>query len=452
MADRKGSGIGRRDFLKTAGLGAGALAVGGSLGAAGPEEASSTPARLDAPALHLGGAHPEVVVVGAGAFGVWTALKLRELGARVTLVDLYGPGNSRSTSGDETRGVRTSYANRDQWCSWASMAIERWKAFDAEWGPTMGSPLFYTTGDLLMREAWDDSLEQVRLTFERNGIQYEVLDADELRYRWPQISGEGVGTALHEVNAGVVRSRDACQRVSDVFLRKGGSLRIGRAALGESAGGRLQNVTIEPGEPLSAEHFVFALGPWLPKAFPDLMGERIRISTMGHVYYFGTPPGDNRFAFPNLPSFGMSGYTGWPTLPPDNRGLRIRTGGSQADDPDTSVRWIPEEHHERVRATLAERFPAMAEQPLVETRACHYEGSSTRNWFVDLHPGFENVWIAGGGSAEGFKFGPMLGDLIAGRVLGLGLHPEVDQEFRFRDDDVSMTPHPGEPLIWETRA
>lgn len=74
---------------------------------------------------------PDVAVVGAGTFGMWTALHLQRLGARVTVVDTYGAGNSRQTSGGETRGVRTSYGDRPHgahWAGWARRAIERWIA------------------------------------------------------------------------------------------------------------------------------------------------------------------------------------------------------------------------------------------------------------------------------------------------------------------------------------
>lgn len=109
----------RREFLKTAGVQAGLLATGVSaVGAAAPSEpASPTAGRwLAAPAVN--GRTYDVAVIGAGAFGGWTAYWARKLGASVVLVDAYGPGNSRSTSGDETRGVRTSYGDRphgEQW-------------------------------------------------------------------------------------------------------------------------------------------------------------------------------------------------------------------------------------------------------------------------------------------------------------------------------------------------
>ncbi len=120
-------------------------------------------------------------------------------------------------------------------------------------------------------------------------------------------------------------------------------------------------------------------------------------------------------------------------MPPDHRGFRVRTGGRPGEDPDTSVRWIPEEYIERPLTVLEERFPELLDQPLVETRACHYESSSTRDWIIDRHPELENVWFAGGGSAEGFKFGPMIGELIASRVLENGRFAELDERFRLED-------------------
>ena len=79
-----------------------------------------------------------VVVIGAGAWGSWTAYHLRERGVRVTHIDQYGAGNSRATSGDESRGVRSSYGDRATvalWSQWARASIKRWEEFDREWAP-----------------------------------------------------------------------------------------------------------------------------------------------------------------------------------------------------------------------------------------------------------------------------------------------------------------------------
>jgi glycine/D-amino acid oxidase-like deaminating enzyme len=162
------------------------------------------------------------------------------------------------------------------------------------------------------------------------------------------------------------------------------------------------------------------------------------------VCYFGTPPGDDRFLFPNLPSYNFPGVTGWPALVPDYRGFRVRTGGERHPDPDFSQRRVPERSIKRNRNVLKERFPLLKDAPLLETRACHYEFSATRNFLIDRHPDFDNVWIAGGGSAEGFKFGPVVGEYTANRILGKDAEPELAELFaipteppppRERDDE-----------------
>ena len=112
----------------------------------------------------------------------------------------------------------------------------------------------------------------------------------------------------------------------------------------------------------------------------------------------------------------------------------MRTGGRVGEDPDTSDRWIPPESHERPRQILERHFPDLVGAPINETRACHYESSVDRNFIVDHHPDFDNVWLLGGGSAEAFKFGPVLGEYIARRILGVEDDPELADGFRLKEE------------------
>jgi glycine/D-amino acid oxidase-like deaminating enzyme len=376
----------------------------------------------------------DVIVVGAGAFGGWTAFYLRRLGASVRLIDAYGPGNSRATSGDETRGVRSSYgdrgANAELWMTWANRAIDRWTRFDAEWGRQMKVRLFFNTGDLIFRSAPEPFTDRTQELWKKLGIPFQMLKVDDVARQYPSFDLQNITFALYDPRAGVVRARRACEVVAEAFRQSGGDLLMGYAALGDRSGTHLQNIrTSGPSATFTAGTFVFALGPWFPKAFPDLMVARIR-TPLGHVHYFGTPPGNDRFTFPNLPSFNFPGVTGWPALAPDNRGFRVRLRGSSPTDPDTSERAFDRSHDVMARAFLAERFPLMANAPLLETRACHYEMSASGNFIIDRYPGFSNVWIAGGGTAEGFKFGPLLGEYIAKRVLGIEDDPGLANAFR----------------------
>lgn len=417
--------VDRREFLKAATVGAGLTLTGTP--AAAQNRSRAIPPR---------GQTSDVVVIGAGSFGMWTALNLRRLGANVTVVDPYGPGNSRQTSGGETRGVRTSYGDRPhglQWTRWAAEAIRRWSRWDEEGSERLLPRLFFNTGDLILREEMIPYLEDTQANWDTAGIPYEVLTPEEVHARWPWIKLDGIGVALYEPGAGVVRARRAIESVAKVFQEEGGVVRTALAAIGASSGARLLDVTLEPGDSLAGSTFVFALGPWFPKVFPDLMGKRLR-TPIGHVFYFGVPPGDTRFMFPNMPSYGVPGCTGWPALGLDHRGFRVRTGGRAPEDPDVSDRWIDKEFHERPRQILADYFPDLVGAPVLETRACHYESSVDRNFIIDRHPDYDNVWLAGGGSAEGFKFGPVIGEYVARRVLELDNDPELAEQFRLKEE------------------
>lgn len=437
--------IDRRDFLKIAGAHAGLLATGACALPAGTTRPG--PAGAGAPAVGGRGGSPDIVVIGAGAFGGWTALYLQQMGAQVTLVDAWGPGNSRSTSGDETRGVRTSYGDREHgelWMRWAHEAIAKWTRWDAEWHGELGPQLFFPTGDLIMRADWERFTNTTRELWDKVGVRYQVLPVNEVQYRWPAIRLEDISAVLYEPGAGVVRSRRACQAVAEAFQRMGGKLIVARAQTSLAANGTVSQLLMSNGETLRADSYVYACGPWLGKIFPDLLGQRLR-TPIGNVFYFATPPGDHRFAYPNIPSYNFPGVTGWPALPVDNRGFRVRTGGGGLADPDLSDRWIPADRHERPRNFLAQRFPELADTPLMETRACHYELSVSRNFIIDRHPDLSNVWIAGGGSAEGFKFGPVVGEYVARRVLGDEGDPEIAAQFRIPEEQYD----PPEPPVPE---
>ena len=115
----------------------------------------------------------------------------------------------------------------------------------------------------------------------------------------------------------------------------------------------------------------------------------------------------------------------------------MRTGGRSDLDPDESDRWVAQEYHERPREILTNHFPDLVGAPILETRACHYERSIDRNFIIDKHPEFENVWLAGGGSSESFKSGPVIGEYIAKRVLGIEDDPELAEQFRLKEEEFS---------------
>jgi glycine/D-amino acid oxidase-like deaminating enzyme len=371
----------------------------------------------------------DVAVIGAGAFGGWTALSLRESGASVTLVDAYGPGNSRASSGGETRQIRAGYEDRELYTRWVLRAFDLWKARQEEFGRR----LLYETGRLLLAPDWDESLRATKTVLDKYKVPNEVLTRDDLRRRYPQMNPEGIGVALFEPTTGVLKAREGCLAVAEAFQKKGGRLRVGRARPGRSSGARLADVALSDGSAIAASDFVFACGPWLGKVFPELFKKKL-FTPRRDVFFFGTPPGDDRFSYPNFPNYGedaYQGYYGFPSI--DNRGFKVcPVGELTAFDPDTDERVVSPYQVKRARDYLAFRFPALKDQPVVETRVCQLEMSVDEHFVIERHPSWENVWLVGGGSGHGYKHGPVVGEYVAARVLGKDREPELEATFRLK--------------------
>ena len=365
-----------------------------------------------------------MVVVGGGAFGAWTALHLREMGHDVTLLDAYGPGNSRATSGDETRQIRCGYGDRELYARSALRAMAAWRTREQEFG----LPLLTVTGRLQMAPTWTPALRSTQEVLSRLGVPWEALTADDMRRRYPQMNPDGMEAGLLEPGAMVIRAKQAILAVGEAFVRKGGTLRLARAMPGTGREGRLQTLRLADGETVSADRFIFACGPWLPKLFPQLLAARIQVPGRD-VFYFGLPAGDRRFLATALPNFSESAYYGFPSI--DGRGLKVcPTTGSPTFDPDVDERVVSAIEARRAREYVARRFPALASQPITETRVCQLENTADEHFIIDRHPEWENVLIAGGGSGHGFKHGPVIGEYIARRALGEPTDPAFDAMVR----------------------
>jgi monomeric sarcosine oxidase len=360
-----------------------------------------------------------VVVVGAGVFGVWTAWYLRAAGARVTLVDAYEPGHSRSSSGDESRIVRCGYGADEIYSRFAMRSLRVWREFAQESAAPPHAPLFHRCGVLWLSDADESYVEATRRTLEGGGYGVHVLDRASLRDRFPQIVADDTDVALLEPDCGVVMARRAVATVARRLEQQEVAAVRGRV-LAPAAAGPVRSVTLHDGAEIRGDLFVFACGPWLPKVFPDLLGTRIR-PTRQVVMYFGTPAGDERFGPRHMPAWVgfQSGVYGVPDL--EGRGLKVGIDHHGPPfDPDSDDRTLDAASLEKARAWLARRLPDMADAPLVESRVCQYENTSTGDFLIDRHPDHDNVWIAGGGSGHGFKHGPAVGEHVTSLVLGTG--------------------------------
>ena len=357
-----------------------------------------------------------VVVVGAGVFGSWTAHHLQNAGHRVTLIDAWGASHSRASSGGESRLTRAGYGRDAVYTRFAWDSLPQWQALSA----VSGLPILVPCGVVFFSAVEDDYFRGSMEVHKQLGLPIERLDRGQLHSRFPMIDFSGIEVGLFEPKFGALMARRSVQTLVDRFVRAGGEYRLGAALPVQSTGSSLSSVKLQSGETLTADRFVFALGPWLPKIFPDVLGKKI-FATRQEVFYFATPAGNREYSPARMPGWADFNagdiFYGFPDL--ENRGVKFANDKHGVPvDPDTQDRRPTQAAIDEIVAFRDRRFPGLRGAPLIGAEVCQYENSSNGDFLIDLHPSLSNVLLVGGGSGHGFKHGPEVGRYAAARLFG----------------------------------
>ncbi len=369
--------------------------------------------------MALAASKTDVVVIGAGAFGAWTALALVERGAAVMLIDAYGPGNLMGSSGGESRNIRAAYGEREIYTRWSMRAWDAWQAREAEFGVRC----LYPSGSL--RCLADVEVSAQCAVFDALEQPYELLTSDEVRARWPQIQYNGGQRFLYEPQSGTLAARDAMIAVVNQFRAKGGRFVRARIEIPTQRSESISLLNIG-GETVSAGTFVFACGPWLPRLFPELLGPMIK-TPRRELFFLAQAPGDRRFDWDRCPN--LTDPLGW-TSSDIGGGVKIAPIIRHVPmDPDDGDRMPTLALLEQVRSYVGSRMPGLACRPVVATYVSLLENTDNEHFIIDRHPHLADVVIAGGGSGHAFKMGPVIGDHVAGLVMGDAPDPELTALF-----------------------
>lgn len=357
----------------------------------------------------------DAIVVGAGVLGAWTAWHLRRKGQRVLLLDAWGPGHARASSGGESRMTRTAYGPDEIYTRMAWDSLEDWRWLSAR----SGLPVFHRLGVVFFFQRLEPYVTQTLEVHRRLKLPTEALDRAALARRFPQVVWDDVEIGLYEPELGALMARRAVQTLVAEFVRAGGEYQVA-AVLPPPSSKRLDSIACADGRKHAATRFVFACGPWLPKLFPQLLGSRI-FPTRQEVFFFAPEAGDQRFSPGRLPGWADFNqgdiYYGFPDL--EGRGFKIaHDKHGPPMDPDLGDRTPSAEGIADVRQFMQRRFPALAARPLSEARVCQYENSSNGDLLIDRHPDWDNAWLVGAGSGHSFKHGPAVGRLAADLLTG----------------------------------
>ncbi len=356
----------------------------------------------------------DVVVVGLGAMGSAAAYQLASRGARVLGIEAFGRAHELGSSGGLTRIIRLAYFEHADYVPLLRAAWDLWPKIEAE---ADTGTLRQVTGGLYIGQRGSHVLDGSLKSAQTHGLEQEVIDADEMRRRFPAFQLDDDMAALHEPLAGILFPDRCIDAHLTLAQRHGAELHFGELVTGWSSDVSGVTVTTDRSS-YSAGKLIIAAGAWLPKLVPELdLPLRVERNAL---FWFEPVAQPQFFDAPNLPVWILEldadcAFYGFPSLP--GQGVKVaRHHGGRQVDPDTIDRDATVEDEQPVREYMA-RYMPLANGPRLDSRACMYTNTPDFNFILDFHPADERVVIASPCSGHGFKFSNVIGSIAADLAL-----------------------------------
>jgi glycine/D-amino acid oxidase-like deaminating enzyme len=373
-----------------------------------------------------------IIVVGAGINGVTAAIELRKRGHEVVLVDPGPLPHPLAASTDISKAVRAAYGADEDYTALAERSIKLWR----KWNEEFGTKLYHEVGVMFVRrakmESGDFEHESLKL-LEKRGLKVARMDTPELWKRFPAWNPELYRDGVLEIEAGYAESGRAVAMLIERAKSIGVELRerVRFSQLDERSN-RVLGIVLDNGQQIAADFVVMAVGAWTQYLLP--FTKKFFRATGQPVFHL-KPSKPELFAPKHFPVFGAdittTGYYGFPI----NRDgvVKIANHGSGREmSPDSSERVVTAQDEKNLREFLASTFPSLADAPIVYTRVCMYCDTHDGHFWIARDPKREGLVVAAGDSGHGFKFAPVLGEIIADAVEGNN-NPLLDK-FRWRPE------------------
>jgi sarcosine oxidase len=357
----------------------------------------------------------DAIVIGLGAHGSAAALALARRGLRVLGVEAGERGHGLGSSGGRSRMIRRAYFEDPAYLPLLAAAWDAWGAL----GEAAGEPLVELTGGLYAGLVESVVFRGSVASAQEQGLAHDVLDGAEINRRWPIFAvGDEMG-GLYDPGAGMIRPERAIEAQLRLAVQAGAVLRFGERATDwrPASGGGLE-VQTDAGVQ-GADHLVIAAGAWTGYFVPDLRLP-LEVERMP-VFWFEPDVPVEDVAVGRLPMWimdtGAEGiFYGFPYDPA--AGLKVsRHHSDDVVAPNSVDRAEHPADVERVRAFMRRHMPA-ANGLLRDATVCLYTNTPDLNFVMDVHPTVPGVAFASACSGHGFKFAPVIGEILADLALG----------------------------------
>jgi sarcosine oxidase len=350
----------------------------------------------------------DVIVLGVGTMGSAALFELARRGRRVLGLEQFVPGHDRGSSTGQTRVIRKAYYEHPDYVPLLRRAFERW--YDLE--QRCGRRLFVECGCLSIGPADGELVPGVRRAADEHGLPVDVLTATELRRRCPAFRFGDDMIAVLERNAGFLYVEECVSAHADEAQRLGADLHTAEPALSWEAKGDGTVVVRTAKGVYAADRLVVTAGAWAGRLLSDL-GLPLTVLRKVLLWFSAPDPASlRRDVFPIYMAETPAGfYYGFPVI--DDLGHKVgRHDGGTAADPTTLDRNVTDADAADCAAFLRAHLPA-ASGPRREGKVCMYTVTPDRHFLMDCHPRLPQVIVAAGFSGHGFKFAPVVGEVLA---------------------------------------
>ena len=374
----------------------------------------------------------KIIVVGAGINGVTAAIELRKRGHKVVLVDPGPLPHPLAASTDISKAVRAAYGADEDYTALAERSIALWR----RWNEQFGTKLYHEVGVMFVRrrkmEPGDFEYESLKL-LEKRGLNVMRMDTLQSWKRFPAWNPELYGDGVFEIEAGYAESGRAIGTLIKRAKSVGVELRENEkfSQLNEQ-GNRVNGIVLDDGQRIASDFVVMAVGAWTPYLLPYT---RNLFRATGQPVFHLKPAQPELFAPERFPVFGAdittTGYYGFPI----NRDGVVKIanhGPGREMSPDSTDRIVTADDEKKLREFLASTFSSLVDAPIVYTRVCMYCDTHDGHFWIARDPEREGLVVAAGDSGHGFKFAPVLGEIIADATEGKD-NP-ILEKFRWRPE------------------